>query len=97
MKQATRILVTGVGGDLGQSIVKAARLCTRPTICYGCDCIDTVVGRALVDDFQLVPNADASHYVDEINSLCRRLEVDAVVPASEAEIYTLSHLGDFPQ
>lgn len=93
MTEPIGVLVTGVGGDLGQAVVKALRLSTRPMVCHGCDMDGSGVGSAFVDSFHVVPRADDMTYVEVLDHLCSSLAVHAVVPASEPEIQALSVLG----
>ena len=97
MTRPTRVLVTGVGGDLGQALVKALRLTHAPVEVYGCDMDSRSVGEVFVDEFCVVPPAhDSDHYVEALDRVCRSFEVDAVVPSSEPEIEVLSRLGRLP-
>lgn len=97
MPEGIQVLVTGVGGDLGQALVKALRLANRPIICHGCDMSEAGVGAAFVDTFHVVPPAGHSTYVDALDHVCRMLGVDAVVPGSEQEIDVLSRWGHPPR
>ena len=91
---ALRVLVTAVGGDLGQALVKALRIGLVDFEISGCDVDPCGVGSAFVSVFEAVPAAsDSAGYVSALDDLCRRHRVDAVIPASEAEIAVLSGLG----
>lgn len=86
-----RVLVTAVGGDLGQGIVKALRLSEEPIEILGCDSDGAGVGPAFVDSFHTVPLANSvGDYVKALDGLCRQLCVDAIIPGSEPEIAVLS-------
>ena len=97
MTQPIRVLVTAVGGDLGQALVKALRLSTKHIVCHGCDMDGTGIGSAFADNFHVVPRADDPTYIEVMDHLCRSLAIHAVVPASEPEIYVLSQLGSPPK
>jgi len=92
-----RILVTAVGGDLGQALIKALRLSKRSIGCYGCDMDGEGIGGAFVDSFVVVPRADDPRYVDVLDRLCSSKNIHAIVPGSESEIYVLSRLGRPPR
>ncbi len=92
MSRPLRVLVTAIGGDLGQTLVKALRLSSGPVECFGCDQSETGVGALFVESFHSVPAALESDYVPTLERLCRSLGIDAVIPASEAEIDRLSRL-----
>jgi len=96
MTESIRILVTAVGGDFGQALVKALRVSTKPVVCHGCDMDGAGVGSAFVDSFHVVPRANDPTYVEFLDRLCCSLTVDAVVPGSEPEIYILARLGNPP-
>jgi carbamoyl-phosphate synthase large subunit len=88
------VLITAVGGDLGQALVKALHVGAPSFEISGCDLDASGVGQAFVPSFYTVPAAsDAAAYVDAIDDLCRRHEIDAIIPASEAEIAVLAQVG----
>jgi carbamoyl-phosphate synthase large subunit len=89
-----RVLVTAVGGDLGQALVKALRISEVDFEISGCDADACGVGGAFVSRFDPVPAAsDSANYISAIDDLCKRLRIDAIVPASELEILTLAQSG----
>ena len=50
--------------------------------------------RRFVSVVEAVPPARATEgYVSAIDKLCRRYQIDALIPASEAEISVLSRIG----
>ena len=88
-----RVMVTAIGGDLGQSIVKALRLSKESVICYGCDMNAGGVGSAFVEGSYLVPPALAPDYPYELGEACKTAGVDAIIPASDPEIWRLARWG----
>lgn len=91
------ILVTAVGGELGQSLIKALRLSTTSVVCYGTDIVPDSVGSAFVEKFfQVPPATHQDQYIEELNDICRNLNIDLVIPASEPEIVLLSRFGNMP-
>lgn len=97
MTEPIRVLVTGLGGDLGQAVVKALRLSVNRIVCYGCDMDGAGVGSAFTDSFHVVPRAGDPTYIEVLDRLCCALAVDAVIPGSESELYLLSRLGSPPR
>jgi carbamoyl-phosphate synthase large subunit len=85
-----RVLVTAVGGDLGQAIVKALRIGTYQVEIQGCDMDTSTPGAAFVSRFHGVPAADSSGYVDVLAAICFAEGIDCIIPASDAEILRLS-------
>jgi carbamoyl-phosphate synthase large subunit len=93
-----RILVTGIDGDSGQSLVKALRLSVMPVELHGCDSAGGGLGSTFVRSCHSVPPAsDRAAYVGRLDEICRRYRMDAVVPATPSEIDVLCRLGDPPR
>lgn len=81
------ILITAMGGDVGQSIAKALRLGSLPVILHGSDANKNGVGGAFVDYMHTLPLArDTAEYFDALNGLVETENIDVVIPASEVEI-----------
>jgi len=97
MAGPVRVLVTGVSGDLGQAIVKALRLSPGEIRCDGCDSDGAGVGAAFVERCAVVPRADDPGYPGALNRLCEAWGIEAVIPASAAEIAALGRNGDPPR
>lgn len=96
-KLSLNILVTGVGGDLGQAIIKSVRLMDMPVELSGCDIDSKSIGRAFVDEFFTIASASDEKYLSLLNDFCSKKKIHAVVPGSEPEIYALSCLGNPPR
>ena len=88
-----RVLVTALGGDLGQALVKSLRVGQTDFEISGCDIDGSGIGRAFVSRFHAVPAASDAQYVNVLDDLCRRYKTDVIVPASEAEIWVLAKVG----
>jgi carbamoyl-phosphate synthase large subunit len=88
-KSAINVLVSAVGGDVGQAIVKSLILSKQKIVCYGCDIDENAVGKFFVESFHIVPPASDDNYILHIDKICLDLEIDAFIPASEPEIYLL--------
>lgn len=92
-----RVLVTAVGGDLGQAIVKALRLAHPAVEIFGCDAGRLEHGSVFVDKYFPVPYAaGAVEYLREADAICGEYAVDAIVPASDPEIRVLGQTGRPP-
>jgi len=96
-KSELQVLVSAIGGDVGQAIVKSLRLSKRKIVCHGCDIEDNGIGKLYVDSFQVVPSAIDKSYINEIDGLCSDFCIDAFIPASEQEISFLSEYGNIQQ
>jgi carbamoyl-phosphate synthase large subunit len=96
-KSELQVLVSAIGGDVGQAIVKSLRLSKRKIACHGCDIEDNGIGKLFVDSFHVVPSPSDKNYIKEIDGLCSDLCIDAFIPASEQEISFLSEYGSMQQ
>lgn len=85
------VLVTAVGGSLGQAVVKALWQSELQITCHGCDMEDSGIGNLFVENFYVVPHPDKAAYYQTICEICDTLRIDAVVPCSEPEIYALAN------
>ena len=97
MNKIIRVLITGIGGDLGQALVKALKLSVHQISCYGCDINPNSIGSAFCKSFHIVPIASDPNYQDALSELCVRLAIDAVIPSTEQEIQVLCRTGKPPR
>jgi carbamoyl-phosphate synthase large subunit len=81
-----RILITGIGGDIGQGAATILRE-NRPELkLFGVDAHTQHGGHLFVDYFSLIPSASASDYLDELRKMVIENNIDAVIPMSEPEL-----------
>jgi carbamoyl-phosphate synthase large subunit len=89
------ILITGIGGQLGLSVLKRVTNMDFTNI-YGCDIDNLSLGAMLVDKFFIVPKAHQSKYLREIVNLVRHLNLSHIFVTTESEIRIISnHLNLF--
>lgn len=82
-----RVLVTAVGGDLGQSVIKCLRDSGYNPEVFGCDMNPFAAGRADVDKFfQAPPVIEIQKYRDFLRKTIENEEIDYVFPLSDIEI-----------
>jgi len=82
-----RILVTAVGGDLGQSMIKCLRHSGYPVHIAGCDMNPYAGGRADGDVFyQAPPVTDVEAYTRFLRETLSNGSIDYVFPVSDPEI-----------
>lgn len=92
-----RVLVTGVGGDVGQGVVAVLRRRYPDWIVNGCDSRSRHAGAHIVDHFAVAPPVDGTAYLDWIVNSCRSLRIDALLPCSDVEIRALANAAsDLP-
>jgi carbamoyl-phosphate synthase large subunit len=86
-----KLLITGAEGDIADSLCRIARSCWADAVVHGSDrsgdswpCAN---GFAVIHQ---LPDADTPEYLDALIDLHRRERFDAVVPATDAELWALS-------
>jgi carbamoyl-phosphate synthase large subunit len=86
-----KVLVTAVGGDLGQAVVKALMISRTAVEIHGCDSNKHCIGQAFVQYFHLVPHSsDEAEYWETVQTISDKFGIVAIIPASEPEISVLS-------
>jgi carbamoyl-phosphate synthase large subunit len=87
MRNKKNILITGVGGDIGQGIIKCLKE-TKYAICFfGCDIDKYAAGSKLVDKFFLAPKTSQEVKYDKfIRNLVARHKINYIFPSTEVEI-----------
>jgi sugar transferase EpsL len=85
------LLITGVGGPVGQAILKAARRSTVPCRIVGTDRLALSVGLGWVDQPYVIPDASKpSDYLAEMRRICAVEKVSLILPASDGELILLA-------
>lgn len=88
-----RILVTGVGGDIGYGVGKILRMAEIAEYLLGCDVHREHAGRLYFDHCEIVARADSERYIEDLARLVRQHGIDLVIPTSEPELRRLLQLG----
>lgn len=87
IKKIPTILITGVGGDIGQSVIKCLKDSSYRTHLLGCDIDPYAAGKKDVDSFFQAPKASVSEsYLNFIKNIHEFSELDYIIPTTEAEI-----------
>jgi carbamoyl-phosphate synthase large subunit len=85
------LLITGVGGPLGQALIKAARASVLPCRIVGTDRSALSIGFDWVEHAEVIADsAESKRYVSEIARICAEQDVDLVLPGSDNELALLS-------
>lgn len=94
MSKTYNILVTGCGGDIGQSIGKILGSEALFARVLGCDMSDEHAGKFIFDQCFKVPACRAAHYFDTLSEIITREQVDLILPIAEPELrfYTEQHI-----
>jgi carbamoyl-phosphate synthase large subunit len=88
------VLITGIGGDISQSVATILRECRPDLRLIGVDMHGEHGGHLYVDFFTIVPPAHDPGYHDAIREVALEHGVDLVIPMSEQE---LAVLRPFPE
>jgi len=86
MKKKYNILVTGCGGDIGQSICKILKENEITNQIYGCDIHENHPGKFLCNEFQMIPRCLDEDYFRSLQDLVENKSIDIIIPASEPEL-----------
>lgn len=85
------ILITGVGGPLGQALIKAARQSAISCRLIGTDRTALSVGLGWVDQARVIATAaEPDAYLRDIREICQAEQVNLILPGSESELELLS-------
>lgn len=85
------VLVTGCGGDIGQSIGKILGELAEVEHVFGIDISDKHAGKFIYKHFELGPPVKAAHYLDYLKDQIRAKQIDLVIPIAEPELRFYSH------
>jgi len=88
------VLITGIGGDIAQSIATILAESRPEFRLIGVDMNDRHAGYLFVDELFKVPAASTIEYTDSIKILIREYSVDIVIPTSEQELAVFDPLID---
>jgi carbamoyl-phosphate synthase large subunit len=81
------VLITGCGGDIGQSIGKILKSKSEIfSLVIGADLHKDHAGKFIFDECHIVPRCDADSYQLEVSELIEKNEIDIVIPISEPEL-----------
>jgi len=80
------VLVTGTGGGVGQSIVKALKISRLDCKIITTDMCPLAAGIYRGDKGYLVPPATSSNFIDTIIEICKRENIDIVFIGSDPEL-----------
>lgn len=91
------VLVSSIGGDVGQAVCKALRYSGYAIKILGTDCKNFVPSFLFCDSFSIVPAANGLQYKDSIIKLVEDYSIDLIYICSERELFYISdHITDLP-
>ena len=90
------ILVTGVGGGVGQGIVKSLRMIKDLDIrLIVADMSPLASGLYSGDFIHMVPSANSSQYMIEIEKICNIYNIDYYFPGTDVELISCAKMSDY--
>ncbi len=84
------ILVTGIGGNVGQGIMRNIRKLNLSLLITGCDIGSFTAGNHLCDYFYQVPYAYDELYIETIKNIIREKNINLIIPSTDFEVYYLA-------
>jgi carbamoyl-phosphate synthase large subunit len=84
MKKALNILVTGCGGDIGQSVGKILNKLGHNS--FGIDISDKNAAQFIFNHFDIGPKVSDKNYVDDLENYVLKNKIDFIIPVSEHEL-----------
>jgi carbamoyl-phosphate synthase large subunit len=84
------IVVTAVGGGVGQSVLRALRLSPLPWQVAGCDIDPWAAGLYVCKRGYVVPSAHEPNYIDRVLEVLAQEQARILIPCSDPELLVLS-------
>jgi carbamoyl-phosphate synthase large subunit len=86
------VLVTAIGnGGIGEQCLKALQLTSADAYrLFGADAGDCVTASEMVTQWERTPLAAETNYLDSLERLCEKWNIDVLIPGSEAELKVVS-------
>lgn len=90
MQSNKSILITGIGGNVGQGVLRNIRSAFPDLTLVGTSIEQFTAGHHFCDRYVQVPYAYDAGFVDTIDEVCRNEEVDLIIPTTDYECFHLS-------
>ena len=84
------VLVTGIGGNVGQGIIRNIRTTAYDLKIIGTNISQMSPGNHLVDVFYQVPFSYEKNYISVISDIVKSEKIDLVIPSTDYEMFYLS-------
>jgi carbamoyl-phosphate synthase large subunit len=81
-----RVLITGIGGNVGQGVLKSLRAASKPFHIVGIDMEALSAGFALVDSYYQTPRTSDPAFHGALRRIARKEQLEAVYVCSPAEL-----------
>jgi len=88
------ILVTGIGGNVGQGIIRNIQSLKLDVKITGTNVLEFTAGNYLCDYFHKVPYAFHDGFIDEMIKICNQQNIDLIIPSTDFEVNFLAEHRD---
>ena len=85
------VLVTGIGGNVGQGVLRNIRSAYDSIRIVGTDIGSATAGHHFCDVFHQVPYCYQDNFSDRIKEICEKENVDLIIPTTD---YECVHIGE---
>lgn len=96
MSRRYNVLVTGCGGDIGQSVGKILKSSPMFQSVIGCDMNEDHAGKFIFDTCVQIARCSSDAYMPRLKSIIDQFQIDIIVPVSEPELrfFAEKHISD---
>ncbi len=84
------VLITSVGGGVGQSVVDSISHLKSDYYIVGLDLSDKIYAKNQCDKFVISPRINQPNYIDFLISICEEYSIDILIPGHDGELELLS-------
>jgi carbamoyl-phosphate synthase large subunit len=84
------VLVTGVGGTAGQSVINAIRLMKEPARIVGVDSNPFSAGLYLANKGYVIPPASDPNFITQLKQVCVKEDIKVLIPTVDEELIPIS-------
>lgn len=91
-----KVLITGVGGNVGQGIIRCIKDYDSTIEVIGCSVEPFSEGVHLCNEYYQVPYANKDSFLPTMKSIVEKHEIDLIIPSTDNETYILSASDLYP-
>ncbi|HAP69506.1 MAG TPA: hypothetical protein DCR04_07235 [Flavobacteriales bacterium] len=91
MVKTDNVLVTGIGGNVGQGVMRNISSSDVSVRIIGCNVEPFTAGNHMASKVYHVPFADKDSYVSIIAEIVKNEEIDLIIPTTDLETFTLAN------
>lgn len=88
--ETKKVLVTGVGGNVGQGIIRNIQSLSYEIRIIGTNVTSVCSGNYLCDAYYEVPFAYEADYISTMIDIVNKEKIDLIIPATDYEVYYLA-------